>query len=73
MMHFLATEYRADGEYGVSFEAPTQGDAARICNERGWALSGQVAAVIPASPAFGHAEADSLVADLNEAERATKQ
>lgn len=73
-MKFVATELRSDGKkYGVDFEAANWGEAEKVCEENGWTLDGELHFTIPASEAFGHKEADEMIAALDEREEATKQ
>lgn len=73
LMRFLATEFRADGEYGVTVHASNWAEADRICIENGWRLDGEIGAVIPATDTFGQKQADEMVEAANESNRMVKQ
>jgi hypothetical protein len=72
-MKFLATEFRPDGEYGVTVHAANWADADRICIENGWRLDGEIGAIVPATDTFGQKQADEMIDAANEAKQAVKQ
>jgi hypothetical protein len=72
-MKFLATEFRADGEYGKYIYADDWDAAQAVCEQHGWRLDGEIGAIIPASDTFGQKQADEMIGAANEANRAVKQ
>lgn len=72
-MIFLASELSDGHRYARDFDAADWSEARRICEDNGWTLDGVLRYTIPASAAFGPAEADEIVAAMNEAQDWMKQ
>jgi hypothetical protein len=69
-MLFIATRFEHDGEYAELIEAPSI-SAAQICCERnGWRFDGSDVQVLKN---VGNAEADKIIAALNERDVTTVQ
>ena len=70
MKKWTATRFEPDGAYAETVEALSREQAARICDERGWLLEGELHAVVTG---ITDEQADEMIQALNDRDRSVLQ